>query len=85
MKIILVVIILSALLLVACATKPPEIVKVPVMVKCPIAIPPEPHYPIADLKRGDTPDTVVKSYVATVKLQQIHINDITTRMRVCNA
>lgn len=39
----------------------------PVVSGCPKPnIPPAPHYPVADLKRGDSPATVAKAYVASL-------------------
>jgi hypothetical protein len=54
----------------------------PVVVGCPKPnIPPAPHYPVASLKQGDSPATVAKAYVATVRLQQDYIGELTHILR----
>jgi hypothetical protein len=62
------VVITGAVLITGCTTTQPIIAPC----RKPI-LPPEPHYPIKDLKHGDKPPTVVKAYVATVQLQQDYI------------
>jgi hypothetical protein len=62
-------IIILSLFLTACTTTSPVVV--------PYSKPtlaPQPRYPIQDLKPGDTPDTVIKGYVATVLGLQDYIN-----------
>lgn len=67
------IIIFTALLLTACTTTQPLQVTVP----CPKPnIPAEPHYPAQDLKQGDSPATVAKAYVATVKGQRGYIEQL---------
>lgn len=39
-------------------------------------IPPEPHYPVQDLRPGDKPDKVAKAYVATVHGQHDYIENL---------
>lgn len=64
MKIIKIAIICA--LLSACATRP---VYVPVVAKCPIpSAPPKLYYPVADLKRGDSPPVVMKAYVSSLTM-----------------
>lgn len=49
----------------------------PVVSGCPRPnIPPAPHYPVSDLKQGDSPAIVAKAYVATVQLQQDYIGEL---------
>jgi hypothetical protein len=56
---------LIPLILTGCATTQPLQVTAP----CPKpVIPAEPHYPAQDLKQGDSPATVAKSYVASLGL-----------------
>ncbi len=73
-----IIIIFLSLLLTACTTT--KTIEVPA--SCPKPnIPAEPHYPVKDLKQGDTPDIVVKSYVATVYLQHEYIEQLKHIMR----
>lgn len=59
-------IIIMCAALTACATKP---VYIPLSKPCVMPkLPPEPHYPISDLKHGDSPDKVIKAYAATVQM-----------------
>lgn len=52
-------------------------VEVPVPVACvQPKLPAEPHYPIHDLKKDDSPATVVKAYVATVAGQHDYIERV---------
>jgi hypothetical protein len=39
-------------------------------------IPTEPHYPLQDLKQGDSHTTVAKAYVATLKGQHDYIQQL---------
>ncbi len=61
-----------------------KIVKVPITIPCQIQVPPEPHYPIDDLRPGDGADVVAKSYVATVAGQREHINILNMLITSCN-
>lgn len=64
--------ILLCLCLTGCATTQPV-----VTAPCPSpTIPPSPHYPVADLKQGDSPAAVAKAYVATVDLQNSYIEQL---------
>jgi hypothetical protein len=65
------------LLLTACSTHMP--------VGCPKPnIPPEPHYPVQDLRPGDSRDKVAKAYVATVRGQHDYIHgQLLPIMRAC--
>lgn len=46
----------------------------PVIIRCPkIEMPKEPHYPKQDLKKGDSAETVVKAYVATLQAKDHYI------------
>lgn len=57
------------LFLAGCTPHAPKEVYIPVVAKCPSPlIPPKPYLPIADLKKGDKPDKVVRSYAASVVL-----------------
>jgi hypothetical protein len=47
----------------------PKTVQVPVPIKCPTPkIPPKPVLPISQLNPNDSPDVVVKAYVASITL-----------------
>jgi hypothetical protein len=62
-------IILAVLLLTACTKLVPT--------GCPRPnIPPEPRYPVADLRQGDGADKVAKAYVATVHGQHDYIESL---------
>ena len=64
-----------SLCLPACSSE--KMVNVPHLVKCPsIHLPSESHYPIHDLNDKDSNDKIVKSYVATVKLQHDYIQNV---------
>jgi hypothetical protein len=64
---------LLALTLTGCTTTQPITVTAP----CPKPIiPSEPHYPVQDLRKGDSPAMVMKAYVATVKGQHDYIQQL---------
>lgn len=62
--------IVVCLIMSACTTETPIKVTVPSQK---VTLPPEPHYPIKDLRSGDSTAKVVKAYVATVRMQQDRI------------
>jgi hypothetical protein len=71
------IVVLASLLGGCTATQP-----VHVTAPCPkVNIPPEPHYPLQDLKQGDSRAKVAKAYVATVKGQQDYIQQLKHIMR----
>jgi hypothetical protein len=53
------------ILLCICLTACAKTVYVPTQCPAP-KLPPEPHYPVADLRPGDSPDKVAKAYVASL-------------------
>lgn len=65
----------GCLLLAGCTTTKPVEVPVPVACVQP-KLPAEPHYPIKDLKTGDSPATVIKAYVATAAGQHDYIERV---------
>jgi uncharacterized lipoprotein YajG len=66
------VLLIPLILLTGCATQPLQ-----VTAPCPaVNLPDEPHYPVQDLKRGDSAATVAKAYVATVQLQEGYIGEL---------
>jgi hypothetical protein len=69
--------VLLVLLLTACSAHMP--------VGCPKPnIPPEPRYPVQDLRPGDKRDKVAKAYVATVRGQHDYIHgQLLPIMRAC--
>lgn len=61
------------LLLLGCATTGalPQKINFPIIVPEPrINIPAKPRLPIADLNKDSSPDVVIKSYVASLKIMQ---------------
>jgi hypothetical protein len=59
-------------LLTGCATQPLQ-----VTAPCPkVNLPLEPHYPVSDLKQGDSPATVARAYVATNQLKSDYIAEL---------
>lgn len=60
----------------ACSSMPKE-VYVPVSAPEPkVIIPDKPYLPINDLKPDSSPDIVIKSYVASIKLTQDHCDEL---------
>lgn len=69
---IAIIIIILAACLGGCASTRPLQVTAP----CPkVTIPPEPYYPIKDLKKGDKHDKVAKAYAASFGLAYDYIHD----------
>jgi uncharacterized protein YcfL len=65
-------ILLILLILAGCAARPLQVVA-----PCPEPnLPEEPHYPVADLKQGDSHATVAKAYVATDRLKSDYISEL---------
>lgn len=62
-------------MLAGCTTTKPVEVPVPVACVQP-KLPPEPNYPYQGLKKGDSPATVIKAYVATVAGQHDYIQRV---------
>jgi hypothetical protein len=79
-KKLFVVVILSALMLNACATQsPPKEVEIPIPVNCPAPqIPPKPHLPISNLAPNSSPDTIIKAYASSVELLMGYSNQLIT-------
>lgn len=71
----MVMIVLGFGLLASCTTSKPVEVPVPAACVQP-KLPQEPHYPIKDLKTGDSPATVIKAYVATAAGQHDYIERV---------
>lgn len=60
------------ILLTGCATQPLQ-----VTAPCPkVSLPSEPHYPVSDLKQGDSAATVARAYVATNQLKSDYIGEL---------
>lgn len=60
------------ILLTGCATQPLQ-----VTAPCPkVKLPAEPHYPVSDLKQGDSAATVARAYVATNNLKSDYIAEL---------
>jgi hypothetical protein len=79
MKIILslLIILMCVLISTGCASNP--VIASP----CPsVTIPDEPHYPVQDLRRGDSAETVAKAYVATDKLKSAYIKELKNKLEV---
>lgn len=65
-------IIILITLLTGCASQPLQ-----VTAPCPkVNLPDEPHYPVSDLKQGDSPATVARAYVATIQLKSDYIGEL---------
>lgn len=68
----LLTLLIPLILLTGCATQPLQ-----VTAPCPkVNLPDEPHYPVSDLKQGDSPATVAKAYVATNQLKSDYIGEL---------
>jgi hypothetical protein len=81
-RLLILFIIFFTIALMGCASSPPKSVEIPVATTYPVPdIPCEPHYPIFDLKENDTPDKVIKAYVATLQLQRGYIKEINRLLR----
>lgn len=69
---------LLCLILTACSH--PSTAYLPVPTPCNReTAPPEPRYPVANLRQGDKPSAVAKAYVGTVRLQQGYIKELKMR------
>lgn len=70
-------VLLTALVLVGCASTQPLMVKVPVPIPCPARhLPVKPVLPIYSLNENSAPSDVMKAYVASVYLQNRWIDEV---------
>ncbi len=65
-------------LMYGCASQSPKEIKIPILTKTPaVDMPDRPKLPISELKdNNSTPDVVMKSYVASIKLMQGYSNQL---------
>ncbi len=80
-----VLLVLVCFLLAGCATtsSAPQIVKVPVPVKCKVAVPERPVMPTENLDTNATLDSIVQSLTAEVELRDGYEDRLVTAIRSC--